>query len=305
MSANKPTLLEGINNWIERSITIKLIVIGILIALLMIPVSMIENLIGERQYRQEEAIKEVSSKWGEKQTVTGIVLTIPYRIYTKQFEAGSTEKFKLIESKGMAHFLPESLKIKGDILPETRYRGIYEVIVYNSKINLTGNFTVPDFSEWKVNKEDIDWGDAYISLGLSDLRSIQDSIFVQWDDRKYFFNPGLQSTVVVQKGMTTPLPLKQPDSTTTKYNFSLNLDFNGSSSLNFIPLGKVTQVNISSKWQNPSFNGAFLPDKREINSDGFTADWEVLHLNRSYPQKFNGTVEGINESSCGVNLFAP
>jgi len=64
-------------------------------------------------------------------------------------------------------------------------------------------------------------------------------------------------------------------------------------------------VNIKSKWKNPSFIGAFLPDKRVINAEGFTANWEVLHLNRPYPQHFRGATQGINESSFGVNLIVP
>lgn len=305
MATPQPTFVESVNNWIERSITIKLIVITILISLLMIPVSMIENLIGERQYRQEEAIKEVSSKWGDEQTITGLVLTIPYKIYTNVNEGVKDSKPKIVESREYVHFLPELLKINGDVLPESRYRGIYEVIVYNSKVNLSGNFVIPNFDEWKINKNDIAWEEAYISLGLSDLRSIQENIFVQWDGNKYYFNPGLKSTNVISSGMNTLLPLRKPDSSRSSYEFTVDLNFNGSSTLNFIPLGKITQVNLKSKWTNPSFNGAFLPDSREINPGGFTAQWEVLHLNRSYPQKFKDNVSGIKESSFGVNLFAP
>lgn len=64
-------------------------------------------------------------------------------------------------------------------------------------------------------------------------------------------------------------------------------------------------MNIKSKWQNPSFIGSFLPDEREINTDGFSANWKVLHLNRPYPQNFRGSVQGIYESSFGVNLIVP
>ena len=51
--------------------TIKVVIIGGLILLLMIPMFMIENLISERGRTQEEAINEVSEKWSLAQTVTG------------------------------------------------------------------------------------------------------------------------------------------------------------------------------------------------------------------------------------------
>lgn len=305
MTDNKLSFFEKANNWIKQSITIRLITIGILILLLMIPVTMVESLIREREYRQEEAIREVSSKWGEEQTISGLVLTVPYRTYEKVYEKDSKDDFKLVESIEYAHFLPEVLNIDGSISPEIRYRGIYEVIVYNSVVDLNGSFTTPNFEDWKIDKANILWEDAFVSLGLSDLRSIQENISVQWDDKEYFFNPGVESNDVIPNGISTRLAIQHADSAFSTSEFSVNLNFNGSSGLNFIPLGKTTKVNIESKWANPSFDGAFLPDSREINTDGFSADWEVLHLNRSYPQHFRGSVTEIYESSFGVNLIVP
>jgi inner membrane protein len=269
------------------------------------PVSRIENLIAERQSRQEEAIQEVSEKWGKSQTITGLVLTVPYKTYSKVSVDDKKDKYELVESKEFAHFLPDELTINGTIASEKRHRGIYEVIVYNSKVSLSGNFSIPNFDDWKIKKEDILWEDAYISLGLSDLRSIQENIVVKWNDKDYFFNPGLESKTVIKIGMTTHIPLQEPNASSSNYKFSLNLNFNGSSSLNFIPLGKTTKVSIHSPWTSPSFDGAFLPDSSVINNNGFTANWEVLHLNRPYPQKFRSAVDGISESAFGVNLFVP
>lgn len=305
MTTDNPTFFERVNNWIKQSITIRLFTIGVIILLLLIPISMVESLITERQYRLNEAILEVSSKWGQKQTITGLVLTIPYKVYSKIYEGKKTEKFRLVESKEYAHFLPEELLINGDISPEIRYRGIYEVIVYNSKLKLTGSFIKPNFENLKINENNILWEDAFISLGLSDLRSIQKSISIKWDNKQYFFNPGVESIDVIQNGISTQIPIKLNDSINKKTAFSLTLDFNGSSSLNFIPLGKQTKVNINSKWKNPSFIGAFLPDNRLMNTDGFSANWEIFHLNRPYPQNFKGAVQGINESSFGVDLIVP
>lgn len=302
---NIPTFFERANTWLKQSITIRLFTIGILILLLLIPVSMVESLIREREGRQSEAMVEVSSKWGGQQTITGLVLTVPYKTYAKVYEGEKTDKFKLVESREYAHFLPEELNISGEISPEVRYRGIYEVIVYNSKIKLNGKFSPPSFEEWKIDNNDVIWEDAYISLGLSDLRSIQENISVNWNDKQYFFNPGIESNDVISTGISSRLPVQHSDSSDTQMKFSLDLNFNGSTSLNFIPLGKMTKVDIKSKWENPSFIGAFLPDNRVIDNSGFSANWKILHLNRPYPQSFKGAVQGINESSFGVNLIVP
>jgi len=75
--------------------------------------------------------------------------------------------------------------------------------------------------------------------------------------------------------------------------------------LYFTPVGKVTDVNISSSWKNPSFNGAFLPDKRTINSNGFEANWNILNLNRNFPQIWIGGNYSVNESAFGIDLLVP
>ena len=265
---------------------------------------MVKNLIKEREYRQQDAIEEVSSKWGKKQTVTGLVLTVPYNTYSKVFDT-KTEKYNLIKSREYAHFLPDQLTINGEVLPELRYRGIYEVIVYNSKLNLTGSFSNPTFEEWKITDENILWEDAYISMGLSDLRGLQNKISLNWNGKQYDFNPGIESNDVIRNGISCRIPVYPKKTGAFDKNFSLELNFNGSSALNFIPLGKSTNVSIKSPWKNPSFDGAFLPDEREINEDGFTAKWDVLHLNRPYPQSFRGSTRGIQNSSFGVNLIVP
>ena len=305
MSTSGPTFFEKANNWIRQSVSIRLITIGILILLLLIPVSMIESLIYEREARQEEAIREVSSKWGEHQTFTGLVLTIPFKTYTKVFDGEQSDKFKLIESVEFAHFLPDQLLINGTVFPEKRYRGIYEVIVYNSKIKVSGNFLKPDFSEWNIDEENILWNDATVSMGLSDLRSIQENIVLKWDNQTINFNPGTESKDVIENGISARLLMNDSIAFAEKYQFDVDLNINGSSGINFIPLGKVTEVKINSDWKNPKFDGAFLPDNRTVNADGFSADWKVLHLNRPYPQKFTGALQGVQESAFGVNLIVP
>ena len=126
------SFFERTNNWLKNSISVRLITIGILILFLLIPVSMVKDLIREREYRQSDAISEVSSKWGNAQTITGLVLTVPYNSYTKVYDKDDEGEFKLVRTREYAHFLPEELNIEGEILPEKRYRGIYEVIVYRS-----------------------------------------------------------------------------------------------------------------------------------------------------------------------------
>ncbi len=297
------TFFERANNWLKNSISIRLIVIGFLLLLLLIPIEMVKDLIREREFRQQDAIHEVSSKWGEVQIIKGPVLTIPYRSYSKVYD--NDNNFKLVESIEYAHFLPEELNIVGKLAPKVRYRGIYEVVVYNSEIQLSGSFSLPDFKDWKIEDKDVIWEDAVVAMGLSDLRSIQENVSINWKGKNYAFNPGVERKEVVEHGISTKVSIDPQDSSYHSIDYSLSLNFNGSSSLSFIPLGKTTKVSMQSEWKNPSFDGAFLPDERTINEQGFMANWEVLQLNRSFPQRFRGSVDGINQSAFGINLLMP
>ena len=130
-------IFDRINESISQSITFKLISIGILIFLLLIPKSMINSLIVEREHRMEETIHEVTDKWSRKQTVSGPILTIPYKKYIEG-EDGTNVKTVI----KYATFLPEVLNIKSQIEPEERYRGIFKVIVYKTLLSLKGSFSI-------------------------------------------------------------------------------------------------------------------------------------------------------------------
>lgn len=298
----KPSFLERANHWVRNSITLRMFTIGILILLLLIPVSMVKDVIMDRQYRKKEAEREVSGKWGNEQTLTGLVLTVPYTEYYKQTSTTAKEGFVMMSARRFAHFFPNELNIEGQVVPEVRYRGIYKVVVYKAQLALSGSFEKPDFEQWKIMDRDVLWDEAFASLGLLDLRGIQNSAAVKWNGQEYFFEPGVETNEVIASGISTQVPV---DTATKNYTFNLVLDFNGSMALSFIPIGKTTTIKLSSTWNDPSFEGAFLPDERTVTDTGFTALWDVLQLNRSYPQSFRGATTGLNESAFGVSLIVP
>lgn len=313
------SLFERLNSWIRNSVTIKLLSMGLLILLLLIPAFMIQSLIREREYRQQEAIREVSGTWSLAQTLAGPMLVIPYKVYR------TTDNDQVIETTQHAYFLPDRLVVEGEVLPETRYRGIYEVVVYTSQFGVTGHFPTPDFSEWSIRPEDILWNEATVIVGLSDLRGINETVQLHWNADTLAFNPGIEtqptrestspraydpmmdisSGDVLASGISTRVPVTAQAPASGTYTFAFDLDLNGSQALRFIPLGRETDVHLASTWASPSFDGAFLPDERTVTGDGFQSDWRVLHLNRNYPQQWRGASVSLNESAFGVTLLVP
>jgi inner membrane protein len=85
----------------------------------------------------------------------------------------------------------------------------------------------------------------------------------------------------------------------------MNINLSGSEGLLFTPLGRSTSVFLQSEWESPSFTGSFLPVNRNIDEPGFTASWEVTHLNRNFPQNWAGNAFHPQESAFGLDLFQP
>ena len=292
------SLLDRFNQWARNSITLKLIAIGFLILVLLIPSSQVNSLIYERESLRDEANREVSSKWGSDQTLGGPVISIPY-YYTYKTDDGKTET-----SIEYAHFLPDSLFINGELKPEKRYRGIYVVVLYSSKIQVNGNFAFLIFDALPIDKSSLILKDAFVSFGISDMKGIRENITMNINDKNYDFNPGISSGEIFSSGVSFPIDLTE----TNSLNFSFNLDLNGSSSISYLPFGKETVVNIKSSWGDPSFSGQFLPDERKIDANGFSAKWRVLQLNRNYPQQGTGDFIASSDDdrgSFGVKLLLP
>jgi len=296
------SFFEKAGQWLSHSITIRLFVIGILILIMLIPVSMIESLIYERQHRHTEAQNEISEKWGYPQTVGGLVLSVPYTVYTSVTRDNGKEE--MMTSTAYYHFLPEELAISGELATEMRARGIFETIVYSSEMELSGRFKLePDMMR---KTSGLRWNEATVSLGITDLRSIQETVSVNWGGESKLFNPGLPSRDVFQSGISVPVAIEWgEEGTSVDIPFSVDLDLRGSDYIHFVPLGKTTTVSMNSGWKSPSFGGAFLPQSHDISENGFEANWKVINLNRPYPQDFKGSAQGINASAFGVTLLLP
>ncbi|MFO7722522.1 MAG: cell envelope integrity protein CreD [Bacteroidales bacterium] len=287
---------NNFKTWIRESITVKFIVIGTLTLLLLIPAAMIRNLVEERKERRDEVIREISSKWGNAQTITGPVLTVPFRKY-------QTNNNQVTYTVHYAHFLPEELTIDGILTPVERNRALYKVVLYKSDLKVTGRFSHPDFGIWKTDPATILWDEAFITVGIPDMRGIKQGVSIQFNGTPLEVNPGVPTRQIVSSGVSARIPLH--DTATGDYPFEFTLHLNGSESIEFVPLGKTTHVQLRAPWDSPSFDGAFLPDERELTDSSFVAQWTILHLNRNFPQQWQGEEYDANYWSFGVNLKIP
>lgn len=147
--------------------------------------------------------------------------------------------------------------------------------------------------------------ESFVSVGISDLRGIEEQVEIKWSKEKYAFNSGLLTNDISESGITAKIPINANDSVFEKIYFSLDILLKGSELIQFTPIGIETNVTIKSNWANPSFDGAFLPDQRVVNDTGFSAYWKLLHLNRNYPQKWENNQYHLVDSNFGIKLIVP
>jgi inner membrane protein len=271
---------------------IKMATLGILVLLLLIPQVMIQDVIMERKRNQEEVKQEISSKWGHGQTVSGPIVSIPYLAYIKN-SYGQTE-----EITRQIHLLPENLSIEGNLDTSLLKRSIYKVIAYKTDLKITGNFISNEINDLGISPNKIMWNKANISIGINDLTGIQDRITMNWGSQSFDFNPGLENKDNFRSGVSAPVRINRNDS----IDFDLTLSIKGSDFIRFIPVGKVTDINLTSSCPNPSFDGNFLPVDRKVDKNGFMSKWKVLHLNRNFPQAWTDGNQDIDQAWFGVTL---
>jgi inner membrane protein len=295
---NENSPLEKVNTWIKNSVMLKLATITILALLLLIPTSMIQSIIREREFLNEETIVEVSSKWANSQQINGPILTIPF---SYEYEKDD----KIVEGIRYWHILPKSLTINGDVDPEKLRRGIYEIVVYRSSMNISGTFNT-DLLLVENDLKEIKWDQAFLTVGISDLRGVEEDVVLNWDKKALPVEPGSRIPQIAYSGITVNIPDLTGEGQ-ADIPFSFDLKLQGSQNLSFVPLGNNTDIKLTSTWANPSFNGNFLPDEREVTDNGFTANWKVLQLNRNFPQTWVGGAEAekLSQASFGVDLILP
>lgn len=276
----------------HQSITLKLALLAFLGIVLLIPLQMIKETIKERQMNGDKVIKEISDQWAAKQCLAGPVLNIPVRTIPSEKDEKPVSM--------IWHILPENLEINGILMPETRYRGIYKAVVYDSEITINGQLIIPH--EATLKNYEILWNEAYFTAGITDNRGVKGKIILKADSAQLEAEPGVRDNDIFLSGITFTNPILIPGK---KINISMKLSLSGSEGLLLTPLGKTTVAHLKSEWKSPSFNGNFLPLKRNVDENGFSAEWEVTHLNRNFPQSWTGNTFHPMESSFGVDLFQP
>lgn len=259
----------------NRGFVFKLGTIGLLILLLLIPLLRIHGLIEERQALRDQVVQDIarSSSYGQK--LTGPLLVVPYHKKVREWREDPATKQRSVfehEIAGQLYFLPELFKLDGKLQTEVRARGIYQARLYHSTNRIEGYFELPplfgleDFGDYRFEP-------AFVSMGISDIRGIENDLAVRVNGQLLRFQPGSRSDLL-GSGVHAQVP-QLVATNTMRLEFAIDLKLQGTGQFDVTPVGRETQVGLASNWPHPNFGGEFLPTERTISENGFEAHWRA------------------------------
>jgi len=274
-----------------QSTTAKMIMVGLLTLVLLIPLFFVQDLISERSQRQKEVVAETTSKWGESVYFYGPILKIPYlNPITNKIEN--------------AFFFPEELSnVSNTEIKTPLQRSIYKSNVFTTKMQFTGNYIQPKFYKKSIPNENVFWDRATILIRTTNLKSVNDEVKINIGSNSFTFEPvhnnqNNDSIESLETGYFKYNDLKNN-------NFNMSITYNGSKRISIVPIGKNTSAKMTSNWASPNFNGSFIPNDKKISNKGFDATWKILHFNRPFSQENFEFLPELSKYAFAVDFITP
>lgn len=268
----------------DKKLLYKMLAIGLMSILLLIPLHLIEEQIRARSQRQNAVKENIAESAAGAQTLSGPVIALRYHQavapeVTKDPETGRitrTERY-VVETR---HLPPVNLKISGKASVETRNRGIYQARLFHMNLLAEGNFVVE-----APTGDGISDVEATLVLGLSDPRGVDSDPEIRINGKPQHF---VRRASDNDSGRDLVIPLGSISAgRPANFDFSFPLQLTGSEHFAIAPSGESNSIEITSDWRHPNFGGRFLPRERQISANGFTAHWEISHLARNFTNTLN------------------
>jgi inner membrane protein len=281
----------------SRSMGVKLLVVSFLALLMAIPGFFVASVVEERTSRAKDVTQEISNLSGGQQFFLGPVLSIPYTVPPLYKGTSATV--------GTYVIFPAQAETHVKLHSEERHRSLFKVPVYQADLQFDADFDVAGTTSSAPPEASLDWSRASIVVGASNLRGALADSTVVVGGKTLTLVPaesiGDQSRLPLSYFSAPASDFAKPNST---FRASSTLHFSGAQRIAILPYGKTSHVTMNGDWPNPGFDGGFLPVRRSVSSQGFTAEWLVPFIARGV--RAEGTVEvlaGLDGANMGVSFI--
>ena len=296
-----PTLPLNLQIWNRsRSMGLKLLVVSGLALLMTIPALFVDNLVEERTKRAKDVIHEISGRVGGQQTFLGPALSIPYTI-PPLYKGASPEL-------GVYVVFPTQGEAAVKIRTEERRRSLFKVPVFQADLKFDATFDLAGVPSAAPTNAVLDWTRAGIVVGVSDARgALADGTLtvngktVTFAPAETIGDPTAEQRLPLTYFGVRAADIAQPNAT---FRVTANLRFSGAQRIAVLAYGKTTHLGVEGDWPSPSFDGGFLPVKRTISAQGFTAEWSVPFIARGIrAEGTNNAVSTLDSTALGISFI--
>ena len=236
------------------------------IVLLSLPLMMVRELINERADYRSEVVDAIEQSTSGSQKLAGPLIAIPV---TETLTRMENQKEVNYQRSWVYYWLPESLAVTGKQTVESRRVGIYSGQVWHNALQIKASFDPLRLAA--LRKTNIVLGQPRLVVSVGDARGIGAIHAPEVNGNVLSVEPGLGISGD-GAGIHMPMPALAEDNKPLEIAFSL--DLNGTGEFSLVPLGRNSELQLTSNWPHPGFLGSFLPTQREVSAAGYRAHWQ-------------------------------
>ncbi|MCE0176387.1 cell envelope integrity protein CreD [Klebsiella pneumoniae] len=236
------------------------------IVLLSLPLMMVRELINERADYRSEVVDAIEQSTSGSQKLAGPLIAIPI---TETLTRMENQKEVNYQRSWVYYWLPESLAVTGKQTVESRRVGIYSGQVWHNALQIKASFDPLRLAA--LRKTNIVLGQPRLVVSVGDARGIGAIHAPEVNGNVLSVEPGLGISGD-GAGIHMPMPALAEDNKPLEIAFSL--DLNGTGEFSLVPLGRNSELQLTSNWPHPGFLGSFLPTQREVSAAGYRAHWQ-------------------------------
>ena len=236
------------------------------IVLLSLPLMMVRELINERADYRSEVVDAIEQSTSGSQKLAGPLIAIPI---TETLTRMENQKEVNYQRSWVYYWLPESLAVAGKQTVESRRVGIYSGQVWHNVLQIKASFDPLRLAA--LRKTNIVLGQPRLVVSVGDARGIGAIHAPKVNGSVLSVEPGLGISGD-GAGIHMRMPALAEDNKPLEIAFSL--DLNGTGEFSLVPLGRNSELQLTSNWPHPGFLGSFLPTQREVSAAGYRAHWQ-------------------------------
>lgn len=236
------------------------------VVLLSLPLMMVRELINERADYRSEVVDAIEQSTSGSQKLAGPLIAIPI---TETLSRMENQKEVNYQRSWEYYWLPESLAVTGKQTVESRRVGIYSGQVWHNALQIKASFDPLRLAA--LRKTNIVLGPPRLVVSVGDARGIGAIHAPEVNGNVLSVEPGLGISGD-GAGIHMPMPALAEDNKPLEIAFSL--DLNGTGEFSLVPIGRNSELQLTSNWPHPGFLGSFLPTQREVSAAGYRAHWQ-------------------------------